>query len=74
MHGCALLVFVGLAALLVLPGASIEGLPLGFFVGLVAGGLVGLAGIYNIGWNDHVELVRERSASRADHEAESDRR
>lgn len=72
--GCALLILLALVALVAGQGAGAEGLPLGFVVGLVAGLLIALGGVFNLGWNAHVEHVEQRDHARARDAAERDRR
>lgn len=72
--GCALLILLGLALLVAGQDTATGELPLGFLVGLVAGFLVALGGVYNLGWNAHVEHVEQRDRARAHDQAERDRR
>ena len=73
--GCFLAILLALAALLVADqGLGADGLGPGFLVGLVAGLLVALGGVYNLGWNAHVDHVEGRDHARASEAAERDRR
>lgn len=51
-----------------------DSLPLGFLVGAVAGFLVSLFGMYNAGWNAHVDHVEERDVAKAEDNARRDRK
>lgn len=74
MPGCALLILLVLALAVAQPNVSAGDLPFGFLVGLVAGLLLSLLGIYNAGWNAHVDHVEQRDHTKARENAERDRR
>jgi hypothetical protein len=74
MPGCAVLLFIALIILVAAPDLGASGLPSGFVVGLVAGLLLSLAGVWSAGWNAHVATVEDRGVARAHDEATRDRR
>lgn len=75
MPGCFLvLALLALAAFVGGQGLAVGELPVGFVVGLVAGLLVSLLGVFNLGWNAHVDHVEQRDHARARDTAERDRR
>jgi hypothetical protein len=73
MQGCAVVLFVALIVIL-LGGAAARDLTEGFVIGLIAGLLVALFGVWGAGWNAHVAHVEDRSVTRAHDEAQRDRR
>lgn len=74
LMGCALFILLALAVLLAGQGADLGELPLGFLVGLVAGFMVSLGGVYDLGWNGHVDHAERRDHAKARDAAERDRR
>jgi 4-hydroxybenzoate polyprenyltransferase len=72
--GCALFILLALAVLLASQGADVGELPLGFLVGLVAGFMVSLGGVFDAGWNAHVDHAEARDHAKAHDAAERDRR
>jgi hypothetical protein len=72
--GCALFILLALAVLLAGQGTDLGELPLGFVVGLVAGFLVALGGMFDAGWNSHVEARRQADIAKANDQADHDRR
>jgi 4-hydroxybenzoate polyprenyltransferase len=74
MPGCALLILIALALLLSGQASNVDGLPLGFLVGLVAGFVLSLLGTYNAGWNAHVDHVETRDHIKAAENAQRDRK
>jgi len=73
MPGCAVIVLLALVLLVVAPEVGGQ-LPAGFLIGLIAGLLIALLGIFNMGWNAHVDHVESRDHARARESAERDRR
>lgn len=72
--GCFLFILLALAVLLAGQGTDLGELPIGFLVGLVAGFLVSLGGVYDLGWNGHVDHAERRDHAKARDAAERDRR
>lgn len=52
----------------------LDGLPLGFVLGLAAGFVVALLGVWSAGWNAHVDYVEREAIKKANDTAERERR
>lgn len=52
----------------------LDGLPLGFLIGSIAGLALSLLGVWSAGWNAHVDYVERNEIKRAEDKADAERR
>jgi hypothetical protein len=52
----------------------LDGLPLGFLVGAIAGLVLSLLGVWSAGWNAHVDHIEREAVKKATDTAERERR